>query len=407
MAGTSRPELLKLRSQRDNDGRRNGKTMGSYLSFPTKPMPHGLLLQFKSYNYKDYVSAITKTTDKAGKTKIEENKNLGFVPSIAGYNLTNEAGSNKPVISSSDAIELPFPRTLQDSTNIRVQQFERDFLYERLASGIASFNDGEGGLSNFFSGVAGATENLLDSTFNAFKSAGQNAGNDGVVQTLFGAIKGAAQKMGNFDTNQAMAMAGYLARNFIPGEIAKSVGVVSQKTVNPQETLSFSGVDLRNFTFSWDLYPSNPSDTQAINKIINRLKMKALPTTQSAAGTATARAFLNYPDIVELNLLGVKEDHFMRFKRCMIQSVTVDYGAGGMPEIIKGGVPAAITLTVTFSEIQIQTAHDYGADPTDTPPANKVDSGAAESSGPQPGAGAQRPADVGGGVVNNDGVVSQ
>jgi hypothetical protein len=381
--------------------------MGSYLSFPTKPMPHGLLLQFKSYNYKDYVSAITKTTDKAGKTKIEENKNLGFVPSIAGYNLTNEAGSNKPVISSSDAIELPFPRTLQDSTNIRVQQFERDFLYERLASGIASFNDGEGGLSNFFSGVAGATENLLDSTFNAFKSAGQNAGNDGVVQTLFGAIKGAAQKMGNFDTNQAMAMAGYLARNFIPGEIAKSVGVVSQKTVNPQETLSFSGVDLRNFTFSWDLYPSNPSDTQAINKIINRLKMKALPTTQSAAGTATARAFLNYPDIVELNLLGVKEDHFMRFKRCMIQSVTVDYGAGGMPEIIKGGVPAAITLTVTFSEIQIQTAHDYGADPTDTPPANKVDSGAAESSGPQPGAGAQRPADVGGGVVNNDGVVSQ
>jgi len=407
MAGTSRPELLKLRSQRDNDGRRNGKTMGSYLSFPTKPMPHGLLLQFKSYNYKDYVSAITKTTDKAGKTKIEENKNLGFVPSIAGYNLTNEAGSNKPVISSSDAIELPFPRTLQDSTNIRVQQFERDFLYERLASGIASFNDGEGGLSNFFSGVAGATENLLDSTFNAFKSAGQNAGNDGVVQTLFGAIKGAAQKMGNFDTNQAMAMAGYLARNFIPGEIAKSVGVVSQKTVNPQETLSFSGVDLRNFTFSWDLYPSNPSDTQAINKIINRLKMKALPTTQSAAGTATARAFLNYPDIVELNLLGVKEDHFMRFKRCMIQCVTVDYGAGGMPEIIKGGVPAAITLTVTFSEIQIQTAHDYGADPTDTPPANKVDSGAAESSGPQPGAGAQRPADVGGGVVNNDGVVSQ
>ncbi len=407
MAGTSRPELLKLRSQRDNDGRRNGKTMGSYLSFPTKPMPHGLLLQFKSYNYKDYVSAITKTTDKAGKTKIEENKNLGFVPSIAGYNLTNEAGSNKPVISSSDAIELPFPRTLQDSTNIRVQQFERDFLYERLASGIASFNDGEGGLSNFFSGVAGATENLLDSTFNAFKSAGQNAGNDGVVQTLFGAIKGAAQKMGNFDTNQAMAMAGYLARNFIPGEIAKSVGVVSQKTVNPQETLSFSGVDLRNFTFSWDLYPSNPSDTQSINKIINRLKMKALPTTQSAAGTATARAFLNYPDIVELNLLGVKEDHFMRFKRCMIQSVTVDYGAGGMPEIIKGGVPAAITLTVTFSEIQIQTAHDYGADPTDTPPANKVDSGAAESSGPQPGAGAQRPADVGGGVVNNDGVVSQ
>lgn len=401
MAGTSRPELLKQRSFRDNNGRRNGKTMGSYLSFPTKPLPHGLLLQFKSYNYKEYVSAISKTKGVDGKLKVEENKNLGFVPSIGGYNLTNEADSKKPVISATNAIELPFPRTLQDSTNIRVQQFERDFLYERLASGIASFNDGTGGLGNFFGNVGNAAEQLMDGTFNYMKSMGQSASEEGITGALMGVIKSGANKLSQFDTQKAMGMAGYLARNFIPGEIAKSVGVVSQRTVNPQETLSFSGVDLRNFTFSWDLYPSNPDDTKRIREIVEKLKMHSLPTTEAAStGGSTARAFLNYPDIVELNLLGVQEDHFMRFKRCMIQSVGVDYGAGGMPEIIKGGVPAAVTLTITFSEIQIQTAQDYGAAEPVVKPEQDIDRPNRTDSGTQNDSqGAAAVTDVGGGAA--------
>lgn len=362
MAGTSRPQLLKERSFRDNDGRRNGRTMGGYLSFPAKPLPHGLLLQFKSYDYKEYVSAISAVLDKDRNPtgEVRENTNLGFVPALT----SNLSAINQvsPQISSQNAIELPFPRTLQDSTNIRVQQFERDFLYERLASGIASFNDGDGGLGNFFSNVGGAAANLMDGTTNYMRQMGSKANEQGMTEALMGAIKSGAGKLSQFDTQKAMGMAGYLARNFIPGEIAKSVGVVSQRTVNPQETLSFSGVDLRNFTFSWDLYPSNADDTNRINEIVKRLKLHSLPTTEAAdVGGSTARAFLNYPDIVELNLLGVQEDHFMRFKRCMIQNITVDYGAGGMPEILKGGVPAAVTLTISFSEIQIQTAQDYGA----------------------------------------------
>jgi len=383
MAGTSRPQLLKERSQRDNDGRRSGKTLGSYMSFPTKPLPHGLLLQFKSYNYSEYVSAISQVLDKDRKPtgKVQENQNLGFVPALTSNQFS---GSEKsPQITSQTAIELPFPRTLQDSTNIRVQQFERDFLYERLASGIASFNDGNGGLGNFFSNVGTAAASLMDGTTNYMKAMGSQANEKGMIEAMAGALSAGADKLSQFNTQKAIGMAGYLARNFIPGEIAKSVGVVSQRTVNPQETLSFSGVDLRNFTFSWDLYPSNADDTTRIRKIVKLLKQKSLPTSEAAdVGGTTARAFLNYPDIVELNLLGVQEDHFMRFKRCMIQNVTVDYGAGGMPEIMKGGVPAAVTLTITFSEIQIQTAQDYGAEEPIVEAAVKQDFAAAgEASG--------------------------
>ena len=360
---SSRPELIKKR-RKNYMGKLNGQSLagdGAYYTFPAKPLPHGLLLQFKEYDYQTYVSGIKQIKDKdTGEPKVVENTTLGFVPTLSqAYSGAND--TQIPQLTSSTAVELPFPRTLQDSQNIRVQQFERDFLYERLASGLASFDEG-GGLSGMFGNIANAAGSLLDSAVSYGKQAGKTANEEGIGSAMFQALKSGAEAVGSFDSSKATAMAGYLARNFISGEIAKSVSVVGERVVNPQETLSFSGVDLRNFTFTWDLYPSNKTDSENIREIIQLIKQKALPTVEDAgAGGVTARAFLNYPSIVELNLLGVDETHFTRFKRCMIQSVNVDYGVGGMPEILKGGKPAGVSLSITFSELQINTAEDYGA----------------------------------------------
>ena len=360
---SSRPELIKKR-RKNYMGKLNGQSLagdGAYYTFPAKPLPHGLLLQFKEYDYQKYVSGIKQIKDKdTGEPKVVENTTLGFVPTLSqAYSGAND--TQIPQLKSSTAVELPFPRTLQDNQNIRVQQFERDFLYERLASGLASFDEG-GGLSGMFGNIANAAGSLLDSAVSYGKQAGKTANEEGIGSAMFQALKSGAEAVGSFDSSKATAMAGYLARNFISGEIAKSVSVVGERVVNPQETLSFSGVDLRNFTFTWDLYPSNKTDSENIREIVQLIKQKALPTVENAgAGGVTARAFLNYPSIVELNLLGVDETHFTRFKRCMIQSVNVDYGVGGMPEILKGGKPAGVSLSITFSELQINTAEDYGA----------------------------------------------
>ena len=360
MATSNRPELLKLRSQYNNDGRKNGMAMSEVFSFPSKPMPHGLLLIFKDYNYQKYVSSVAAVYSKENPgeiTGVGANSNLGLLQTLS-QQAAGDVGL--PAITSSTAIELPFPRTLNDSTNIRVQQFERDFLYERLASGLAQFDQGEG-IDGMMSNIGKTAESMLTSVTNYGRMMGQKANTEGYAATMLQALKDSASALGNMDSSKAAAMAGYLARNFISGEIAKSIAVVGERTVNPQETLSFSGVDLRNFTFSWDLFPSNRTDSQMITKIVNLVKQKSLPTTESAgAGGLTAKAFLNYPSIVELYLLGVNEEHFMRFKRCMVSNVTVDYGGGGMPEILKGGMPAAVTLTISFSEVAIHTSEDYG-----------------------------------------------
>ena len=50
MAISSRPEIIKAR--RKNEGKL------THLAFPSKPMPHGLLLQFYDYDYSKYIAGI-------------------------------------------------------------------------------------------------------------------------------------------------------------------------------------------------------------------------------------------------------------------------------------------------------------------------------------------------------------
>jgi len=337
---SSRPEQIKARRKQ------SGKIgSGNYLSFPTKPMPHGLLLQFTDYDYNTYIASI-KNEIKGGNSVITDNaSNLGFGPSV---------GESVAQISESSTLELPFPRSLQDSQNIRVQSFERDFLYERTASAISGLSGDSS--ANFLTNMASGAKGALD----AIKSGSKEAMSNPVA-----AIQQAIQDMGGIETNKATAIASYLGRNIIGGDLSRTLGVISQRVVNPQETLSFTGVDLKNYTFSWDLFPSNTADTEQIQQIVQFLKNKSLPETEGVQDVPSlSRAFLKYPSIVSLNLLGVQEKHFQRFKRCMISNVTVDYGAGGgMPQIIKGGVPAAVTLSISFSEVQIHTRDDYR--PTD------------------------------------------
>jgi len=335
---SSRPEIIKR-------NRTTGKVgSGKYLSFPTKPMPHGLLLQFTDYDYNTYIASI-KQEKQNGKDTFVESGNLGFVP----------ANTEKSVaeIKENSAIELPFPRSLQDSQGIRVQSFERDFLYERVASGLSSLagDSSSAFLGNMQEAIGGALDSVKTGTKDFF--------NDPMA-----AITAGLEQMGGIEANKATAIASYLGRNIIGGDLSRTLGVINQRVVNPQETLSFTGVDLKNYTFSWDLFPSNKADTEQIRKIVQFLKNKSLPETEGVENVPSlSRAFLQYPSIVTLNLLGVQESHFQRFKRCMISNVTVDYGAGGgMPQIIKGGVPAAVTLSISFSEVQIHTREDYPID---------------------------------------------
>lgn len=136
------------------------------------------------------------------------------------------------------------------------------------------------------------------------------------------------------------------------------VGQLVGAVPNPHLQAIFSGVDLREHTFQWTFAPRNPGESETLMTIIREIKKNSLPA-YSTQGTAA----LQYPPMVELKLMPWNEtnDDFIRFKKCLIKSVSVNYAPAGLPSFFRNTkLPTMIQLELNFLETEIQTAADYG-----------------------------------------------
>ena len=341
MAGTNNTNAS---SQPEEVRRRSERLQPTRYSFPKVAHPHGIQFIFMDYDYNRFVSSLTN----GGKLTASNAGDPGAIKKLGFVEL-----DKIPDVKKYTAVELPFPRTLNDETSINNQAFERSFLYERLTAAIA----GSGGFS-------GAATQLGE-----------------MARDVLAAIRSTTSGEGTFSENLSAAFAGkkgfenigaasqYLSRTFLPGDLQKQIGNASGTAVNPLQTLAFTGVDLKSYSFTWDLFPSNQEDSKRIKEIVQVLKHKALPQVESFTNNGKGvqglnRAFLKYPSVVLVNLLGIDESHFVRFKPAMLTNVTVNYGGpAGVVGILKGGKPAAVTLTLSFTELNIHTSEDYPIDP--------------------------------------------
>jgi len=328
------------------------------LSFPTKNHVHGIQLIFKEYSF------------------------AGLVANGSGRTLNSvqqsTAGSHFAQKKTQQSFFLPFPTSLQDSTGLSYNSFERDLVMsvagEAISSQLASFEkDGAPITAGGVSRLQTYGGELTDA-FNTAKGDNQAK----AIAVANKVAKDAGNKL-ELGTQSAKLFGAYLARNFA-GDISKTIAMDVGQAINPSETLAFEGVDLKSYTFDWDLYPESKEDSDRIKQIIKTLKRRILPTTsgggfgESAAGllkgfgldagvgegSAIHRMFLRYPDAVYINLIGVDPTHFPQFKPAMCTGMDVDYGAAGSMVIAKGGRPAAVNISLSFSELVIHTAEDYG-----------------------------------------------
>ena len=304
------------------------------LAFPEAPFPHGIQLIFKKYDYSKL--AIGAENDRSVFSNVEEK---GLM-----------------------AIELPMPSGLTDSTGITVNSMERTFTETFIADTVAPMLQSGGG------GIEGVGKGLFD------------LGESGV--------KGLANMLTSAKTDtkeqadivaQGSRVLSFLMSNtlntFSPG-LGKTMGASRGTAINPQTTLAFEGVNLRQFSLNWTLYPESTEEAESIKQIVRAMKRNILPKVESVLGTLSAadqeslnigtgagavlsRAFLAYPATISINLLGVDESHFLQFKPVMCSNMTVDYGASGEIIIAQGGVPQGIKLSMEFKELEIQTAEDY------------------------------------------------
>ena len=305
---------------------------GNFIKFPDKPNPHSMLLVFEKYSY--------------NKLSTEYAKNLSAPSTGLVASSTRQSGVE---LRSQHSIELPFPKQLLDSTGLNYNNMQQDPLMEASVQKMANFASGQG------DAAIGDISGLLQSLGAGAATAGGMGG--------FGAAGKAVAATGVTDAaNAAM----YLLRKNIPQ--SGSVNLALGQTLNPRETIAFESVQLKSHTFNWDLFPSNAQDSARIQDIINKMKKSVLPVTRDlgSGNLGIKKAFLEFPNMVKIYLIGVDTQYYMKFKPAMVTSMTVDYGAGGNLAIMQGGRPAGVNISITLQELQIETANDYGAI-SDTP----------------------------------------
>jgi hypothetical protein len=136
---------------------------------------------------------------------------------------------------------------------------------------------------------------------------------------------------------------------------------------NPNPSVAFQGPILRDFSYTWAFYPKSRDESEKIQGLIKVLKRSALPR-HSAVNSAS---ILDYPDMVQINFYpwdtggdpknwGWTDKSIIRYKKCFMQSVNVNYHPFGTPAFFEGtNLPVTYRVTIAFRETEYMLSEDW------------------------------------------------
>ena len=247
--------------------------------------------------------------------------------SLSRYERLNKASRELQNGLAHTSIQLPLPNNLVDSINLAYQDVGLGVFGGPAFNNIMGNLNASGGPS--VSGASSAQEILRYG----------KAGVKGFVDTL---------KEPQF----AVAVARRLASNIDPG-LGTIFDLATGTAPNPHMSVSFQGVSLKRYQFTWRASPNTQKESEILDKIIRNLQASALPTKQNSF-------MLGFPDVVKVEM---SPTNLFQFKPMMIDNVVVNYAPSGTPSFFKGGpdserYPTEVEFTISLREIDIHTASD-------------------------------------------------
>jgi hypothetical protein len=265
------------------------------------------------------------------------------------YEFSRKSGAKKETTSH---YFLPIPATLVDQQQIQFEEVDLSAL----------------------GGVIASTMSDLGSQM---MNAGTARETGRVMTTGLAAMATQAYKKTQGDTSKADALSGFNA--ILPGSstgpIRGTIGAFLGAVPNPNATAFFKGVQLKNYGFSWDIYPANASDAANLEQMINNLRREALPVRPQGTNVSVLTAkggadefgsynirvpslTLKYPLEAHLSITTNGGQNTILFKPAFITAINVNYGPGGIA-FLESGQPAGVNLTLEFKEMDIWTRDDY------------------------------------------------
>jgi len=287
--------------------------------------------KFKSLRYP--VARLESDSDYL-EIKVLEYQPPGFETSGTGQSLrlqsSSESLKNKEIILGT--IFLPIPESITDSNGVT---WGEDSL-----NGLAATALGIGLKTITAESGAEAAKALTSGTKEAV---GSLLSDDMTIQAI----------NSNF---AAMAVNALGGKTNATGILARQTGAI----LNPNMELLFGGVQLRQFSFSFDFAPRDENESIVIKKIIRAFK-KSLNAKNSSTGENSSGLFIKSPDVFQLTYkTGAKNHQFLhKFKPMALLNIGVNYTGAGTYATYDNTAPVHTKIDLTFQELNPIYSEDY------------------------------------------------
>jgi len=246
---------------------------------------------------------------------INTSSNRNFYMTIQFTEYQRRSIFNQPFLAATGGIRLPIPNNLIDTQSVN---------YDSSAKADATTGAAiEAGLK----GRNGTSSGGL--SFGSIGSAIAGGIGGKAVQTA-----SAAATTAGIDVAQGLQLGG-LAQN-------------------PFMTVLFNSPTFKKHTFSWKLAPNNIDESNTLRDIIQTFRSNMLPAMAPNAGGT----LLTYPNMAIINLS--PDDSFLyKFKPCVVESMSVNFAAGGQPSFFKNSnAPTEVQIDINFLEIEYWLKED-------------------------------------------------
>lgn len=134
----------------------------------------------------------------------------------------------------------------------------------------------------------------------------------------------------------------------------------SGRITNQNLELLFSNMNLRQFSFAFQLVPRSNNESIEIRKILRFFKQGSAPK-KSALGSNGSAFFIKSPNVFRMSYKknGAQIKGLNKFKICACQGVGVNYAPNGYSTYILDSQPVAISLSLGFTELTPIFYDDY------------------------------------------------
>jgi hypothetical protein len=148
-------------------------------------------------------------------------------------------------------------------------------------------------------------------------------------------------KTGSMISGIAHRIGANVATTFGGALIYKNAGYA----LAPLKEIFFKGNGPRNFNWTWDLYPRNAQESDAIMELCDRVREQSHAVMQDLG-------VYQIPNEWEIEWLNC---NLPKITTCACITADANYTAAGAPRFLENGNPAFVRLNLAFQEITINT----------------------------------------------------